>query len=358
MNNLAGDSKTEKATSKRRKDERKKGNIFVSKDVIALMSILGVFYYVKLLFPGMYETMKGFMFRYMGYASTQTDITQGLMAEISMSCIQTFIKIAMPVILTAMLIGVIATLVQTKLLFSMESMKPKFNRLNPLEGIKKLFSLKSFVEVLKNVIKIVILLYILYNFIKDRFIELSKTMDMDVLISSTYMLESVIKMIFNVCIGFVAISVLDYAYQWWEYERQIKMSKHDIKQEYKQMEGNPEIKGKIKEIQRQKAMSRMMQAVPTADVVIKNPTHYAVALKYDIENDGAPIMVAKGKDELALRIIKTAEENKVSVIENKPLARSIFSQTELNGEIPMEHYGEIAEILVYIYQVNNKELKL
>lgn len=358
MNNLAGDSKTEKATSKRRKDERKKGNIFVSKDLIALVSMLGVFYSIKLLFPGMYRSMKDCMFRYMNYASSRTDITDGLMAEIAISSVRTFVQIAIPVILIAMLIGVVATLAQTRLLFSMESTRPKFSRLNPLEGIKKLFSLKSFVEVTKNVIKITILLYILYNFIKDRFIELSRTMDMDILSSSSYMLESVIDMVFKVSIGFIAISVLDYAYQWWEYERQIKMSKHDVKEESKQMEGNPEIKGKIRQLQRQRAMSRMMQAVPTADVVIKNPTHYAVALKYDIEKDGAPIMVAKGQDELALRIIKTAEENNVSVIENKPLARSIFSQTEINGEIPMEHYSEIAEILVYIYQLNNKEFKL
>lgn len=358
MNNLAGDSKTEKATSKRRKDERKKGNIFVSKDLIALVSMLGVFYSIKLLFPGMYRSMKDFMFRYMNYASSKTDITDGMMAEIAISSVRTFVQIAIPVILIAMLIGVVATLAQTRLLFSMESTRPKFSRLNPLEGIKKLFSLKSFVEVTKNVIKITILLYILYNFIKDRFIELSRTMDMDILSSSSYMLESVIDMVFKVSIGFIAISVLDYAYQWWEYERQIKMSKHDVKEESKQMEGNPEIKGKIRQLQRQRAMSRMMQAVPTADVVIKNPTHYAVALKYDIEKDGAPIMVAKGQDELALRIIKTAEENNVSVIENKPLARSIFSQTEINGEIPMEHYSEIAEILVYIYQLNNKEFKL
>ena len=165
-------------------------------------------------------------------------------------------------------------------------------------------------------------------------------------------------MVFNISIAFAAISALDYAYQWWDYERQIKMSKHDIKEEFKQMEGNPQIKGKIKEIQRKMAMSRMMQAVPSADVVIKNPTHFAVALKYDIEKDGAPMLVAKGQDELALRIIKTAEQSNVPVIENKPLARSIFSQTQLNQEIPQEHYAEIAEILVYIYKLNKKELKL
>lgn len=354
---MAGDSKTENATPKKRQDERKKGNVFTSKDITALISILGVFYSLKLFFPSMYKTTKVFMFRYMGYATYKTDLTDSFLREIAVTSLEAFTRAAIPVIMMAMLIGVIITLAQTKLLFSMESLKPKFSRMNPLEGIKKLFSLKSMVEVIKGLIKITIILSVLYNFIKDRFLFFSRTLRMGIMDSSQVMLQSVIDMVFNISIAFTAIAALDYFYQWWDYERQIKMSKHDLKEEYKQMEGNPQIKGKIKEIQRQRAMSRMMQAVPSADVVIKNPTHFAVALKYDIENDSAPILVAKGQDELALRIIKTAEENNVSVIENKPLARSIYSTTELNREVPAEHYGEIAEILVYIYKLNNKELK-
>lgn len=354
---MAGDSKTEKATPKKRKDERKKGNIFTSKDLTALISILGVFYSLKMLFPGMYRTVKAFMLRYMGYAANETELTDSFVKEIAVTSLDAFVRAAVPIIVIAMIIGIAITIAQTKLLFSTESLKPKFNRLNPLEGIKKLFSLKSIVEVLKGIIKITILLVILYKFIQSRFVLFSRTLDMGIMYSSKFMLESVIDMVFNISIAFAAIAAVDYFYQWWDYERQIKMSKHDVKEEYKQMEGNPQIKGKIKEIQRQRAMSRMMQAVPTADVVIKNPTHYAVALRYDIEKDEAPILVAKGQDELALRIIKTAEENKVSVIENKPLARSIYSTTDLNREIPAEYYGEIAEILVYIYQLNNKEIK-
>ena len=354
---MAGE-KTEKATPKRRKDERKKGNVFVSKDVTALISILTVFYSVKLLFPGMYRELKAFMLLYLDYASTKTDITGSLLSQIAVGSMITFARAAIPLILIAMMTGIIVTLAQTRLMFSTESLMPKFSRLNPLEGIKKIISLKSTVEVIKGTIKISVLLYILYNFIKSRFTDLSRTMTMGIASSSVFMLESVIQMVFNISIAFAAISALDYAYQWWDYERQIKMSKHDIKEEFKQMEGNPQIKGKIKEIQRKMAMSRMMQAVPSADVVIKNPTHFAVALKYDIEKDGAPMLVAKGQDELALRIIKTAEQSNVPVIENKPLARSIFSQTQLNQEIPQEHYAEIAEILVYIYKLNNKELKL
>lgn len=355
---MAGDSKTEKATPKKRKDERKKGNVFTSKDLTALVSILGVFYSLKLLFPGMYRTAKAFMFRYMGYAVYQTEFTDEFVKEIAITSVDAFVRAAIPIIMISMIIGIVVTLAQTKLLFSTDSLKPKFNRLNPLEGIKKLFSLKSIVEVLKGIIKIAILLIILYKFIKSRFVLFSRTIDMGIMYSSKFMFESVIDMVFNVSIAFAAIAAIDYFYQWWDYERQIKMSKHDVKEEYKQMEGNPQIKGKIKEIQRQRAMSRMMQAVPTADVIIKNPTHYAVALKYDIDKNEAPILVAKGQDELALRIIRVAEENDVSVIENKPLARGIFATTDLNGEIPVEYYGEIAEILVYIYNLNNREIKL
>ena len=353
---MAGE-KTEKATPKKRQDERKKGNVFTSKDITALISILGVFFSMKLLFPSMYKTTKAFTFRYMGYAAYKTDLTDSFIKEIAVTSLDAFVRAAIPIILIAMLIGVVITLAQTKLLFSTDSLKPKFNRLNPLEGIKKLFSLKSMVEVLKGIIKISIILIVLYNFIKGRFVDFSRTLNMGIMDSSHFMLKSVLDMVFNISIAFAGIAGIDYFYQWWDYERQIKMSKHDLKEEYKQMEGNPQIKGKIKEIQRQRAMSRMMQAVPSADVVIKNPTHYAVALKYDIENDSAPILVAKGQDELALRIIKVAEENNVSVIENKPLARSIFATTDLNREIPAEHYGEIAEILVYIYKLNNKEIK-
>lgn len=354
---MAGE-KTETATPKKRKDERKKGNVFVSKDVSALISILTIFYSAKLLFPGIYRQLKAFMLLHLDYASTKTDITDSFISQIAIGAIQTFAAAAIPLIMIAMITGLVVTLAQTRLLFSMDSLKPKFSRLNPLEGIKKIISLKSTVEVIKGSIKITVLLYILYNFIKKRFLDLSRTMTMGIMASSVFMFESVIQMVFNISIAFAAISVLDYAYQWWDYERQLKMSKHDITEEHKQMEGNPQIKGKIKELQRKMAMSRMMQAVPSADIVIKNPTHFAVALKYDIEKDGAPILVAKGQDELAMRIIRTAEKNSVPVIENKPLARSIFSQTQLKREIEQEHYAEIAEILVYIYKLNNKEMKL
>ncbi len=233
-------------------------------------------------------------------------------------------------------------------------MAPKFERLNPIKGIKNLLSLKSLVELIKNIIKIIILSVILYQIIKGDLRAVSRTIDMNVMDSSVYVLNSIMDMVMKVSIVFLAIAGFDYFYQWWDYERQIKMSKQEMKEEYKQTEGNPEIKGRIRNIQRERARSRMMQSVPTADVIIRNPTHFAVALRYDIEKDNAPVLLAKGQDELALRIVAIGEEHGIYVLENKPLARGIFASTKVGEPIPPEYYGMVAEILVYVYRMNNK----
>ncbi|MCQ4726591.1 flagellar biosynthesis protein FlhB [Anaerotignum faecicola] len=351
---MADSSKTEKATSKKRSDERKKGNIFLSKDIVTLVSLLGMFFSLKLLFPNIYVSVKSYMADGIVLAGETTEVTNELIREITNEFIIAFAKIAAPLLFISILLAVAATVFQTKPIFITENLKPKFNKLNPINGIKNLFSLRSIVEIIKGVIKITILIAILYDFVEKRLIEFPKLLYMDLISSSTYILSSIFSMVMTVSIAFAAVSVLDYFYQWWEYERQIKMSKEEIKEEYKQMEGDPKVKGKIKETQRKMAMSRMMQAVPTADVVVKNPTHFAVALKYDPDKDNAPVVVAKGQDELALRIIRIAEENKVYVIENKPLARALYAQADVNAEIPPDYYGAIAELLVYVYRIKNK----
>jgi flagellar biosynthetic protein FlhB len=353
---LAGDSKTEKATPKKRRDERKKGNIFVSKDVTIVVSLLGMFFILRLLLPRMYSTIKEFLLQIMWYTAEKSELTMDFAADLQKNFIVTLLSVALPILMMAALIAIVVTMAQTKMLFSTDSLKPKFSRLNPLEGIKRLFALKSFVEVIKACIKISILLAIIYRFFVGQISNFARTLSMDLVPATVFILNDCMKLVLRIGIAFIAISVLDYFYQWWEYERQLKMSKQEVKEEYKQMEGDPQIKGKIKENQRRMAMSRMMQAVPSADVIIKNPTHFAVALRYDTEKDAAPVVVAKGQDELALRIIKTAEDNHVHVIENKPLARALYATTELNREIPAEFYGTIAEILVYVYKLNNKKI--
>ena len=160
------------------------------------------------------------------------------------------------------------------------------------------------------------------------------------------LLQMAFQLVLKTCMAFTVIAFFDYLYQRWDYEKELKMTKQEVKDEYKQTEGNPEIKGRIRRIQRQMALSRMMQKVPEADVIVRNPTHFAVALKYDPDRHGAPVVLAKGQDELALRIVKAGEENGVFIIENKPLARALYASCRLDQEIPAEFYGAVAEILI------------
>ncbi len=351
---MADDSKTEKATSKKRRDERKEGNVFQSTDVVSVVFVLVAFLSLQFIFPIMHDTIVEFT-TYCIFLVGNLEIAK--QSDISAKAMDFVIAAAICIIpfgLICMTCGVLLHGIQTKFLFVAKQFYPKFNRLSPLQGIKKLFSLKSVVELIKNLIKVSILATILYTMLIEYIISVVRTMDMSIHASVGFVFELCMNIVFRVTIIFAFIAFFDYLYQKWEYERNIRMSKQEIKEEYKQMEGDPQIKGKIREMQRQRAMSRMMQAVPNADVIIRNPTHFAVALVYDKDKSAAPIVVAKGQDELALRIIQIGEENNVVIVENKPLARAIYAETELNHEIPAEYYGAVAEILVYVYKLNNK----
>lgn len=255
--------------------------------------------------------------------------------------------------LAVSVVAIAVTFAQTRMLVAGSLMKPKFSRINPLQGVKKLFSLKSLMEALKGVLKISLLLILVYLSLKDMMGESHKYLYTDVTAAASHILEVGKSMGLRVLLAFFILSAMDFMYQWWEFERQLRMSKQEIKEEYKQMEGDPQVKGKIKENQRRMAQSRMMQNVPNADVVIRNPTHFAVALRYHPGKDNAPIVLAKGQDELALRIVKVAQENKVAIVENVPLARGLYASTELNQEIPPEFYGPVAEVLVHIIRLDH-----
>ncbi|MCL2088446.1 MAG: flagellar biosynthesis protein FlhB [Oscillospiraceae bacterium] len=351
-----GESKTEKATPKKRKDERKKGHTFSSKDVVSAVTILTAFSVLAMLFPSIVDRMDAFVNRYLGFAVTQHTLDDVFIMNVAQDAIITVVLIVAPLMIAVIAAGVAATGFQTKFLISRESLKPKFNRMNPLQGIKRMVSLKSIVEIVKGLIKISIILVIIYNFFMGKINDIITTQFIGIRESAVFLLNSILQMVYSICIIFVFIAGLDYIYQWWEYERQIKMSKHEIKEEYKQTEGDPQVKSKIKEKQRAMSMSRMMQQVPSADVVIKNPTHYAVALKYDIDNDAAPRVVAMGADQIALRIIQVAEINDVYVMENKELARAIYASAEVNMEIPLEFYSAVAEVLALVYKIKEKQI--
>ncbi|MBS5144901.1 MAG: flagellar biosynthesis protein FlhB [Butyricicoccus pullicaecorum] len=354
---MAGaDSKTEKATPKKRRDERKKGNIFLSRDIVVVATLLTGFYIIKFVFPMIYEHVAAFLQDCIQLTAQGGTLNETVARELVVKFSYLLLVCGGPVMATAILVTIVATVAQTKPMFTVENLKPKFNRLDPLKGFTRLFSGKSLVEVLKGIIKISILLFMIYRFVLNHIAVFAKTLDTSLNGSTVYLLQVVMDMILQIGMAFIVISAFDFFYQWWSYEKQIRMSKQEIKEEYKQMEGDPQIKGKIKEMQRRMAQNRMMQAVPQADVVVRNPTHFAVALRYDIEKDEAPVVVAKGADHIAMKIVEIAENNQVSVIENRPLARALYAQTEIGQMVPPEHYGAIADILVYVYKLNNRKV--
>jgi flagellar biosynthetic protein FlhB len=268
----------------------------------------------------------------------------------------TMLLIILPVALATIFGSVLATGAQTRFLFSGEALKPKFGRLNPLKGFQNMFSLKSLVELLKNLIKVIVICYLMYSFFVNRLSDFVMTLSLDVAVSASVLLEAIMSLVYNISLGFVALAAVDYMFQRYDYEKNIRMTKQEVKEEYKQLEGDPQVKGKIKERQRRFALSRMMQAVPTADVVIRNPTHFAVALRYDIDNDIAPVVVAKGSDDIALRIVQVAELNDVYVTEQAELTRAIYAAADLGQMIPLEFYAAVAEVLALVYQIKEKQI--
>ena len=327
----------------------------MSRDAVAVASLLGTFAVLWLVTGIFVEQLGGFMslcFTSIGEKPQEAVSKSG---EVGIQAVMVILKTVGPVVAVSILCAVAATFAQTRFLVSTESIKPKFNRLSPLQGFKRLFSLKSLVETGKNLIKIVILLVIIFLSIRDMFLESSNYLYTDLTASVAHLVEMAWGMVIRICIAFVAVAALDFFYQWWDYEKNMMMTKQEVKEEYKQMEGDPQVKGKIKEIQRRRAQQRMMQQVPGADVVIRNPTHFAVALRYKPDQDDAPIMLAKGQDNVAMRIVQIAEEHKIAVIENVPLARALYAQAELNQFIPQDLYGPVAEVLVYIFKLNEKK---
>ncbi len=351
---MADDSKTEKATPKKRRDERKEGNVFKSTDVVNVVFILVGFYTLKFLFPLMYERITYFLGRCMDRIAEADTLTLEVLAGLRNELLSVLLVTLLPFVLICAAVGIIMNGVQTKFLFATKVLKPKLEKINPIKGIRKLFSLQKVVELIKNLIKISILIVVVYFLLSEFLYEIVKMYDMDIKNSVAFVFEMMMTIVLRVTIAFVAVAIFDYIYQRWEYEKKLKMSKQEIKEEFKQTEGNPEIKGRVKNLQRQMSRNRMIQAVPEADVIIRNPTHFAVALKYDTSKNSAPVVIAKGQDELALRIIAVAEEHKVVVVENVPLARGLYKTTELNRQIPEEYYGLVAEVLVYVYKLKNK----
>lgn len=347
--------KTEKATPKRKQDARKKGQVLHSKEISSALVLLLVFLSIKLLGKYMYEEISAF-FRLcvndLAISFNSWSINE-IIRLLGMIMVQ-LLKIVGPVFGVTLVVGIAANFAQVGSLFTLETLKPKFSNLNPINGIKRIFSIRGLVELIKALVKIAVVGIVAWQSLRAEENNIAKLMDLDLVAGAGYIVSTTIDIAVKICVIMVIIGVLDYGYQWWQYEKDLRMTKQEVKEEYKEMEGNPEVKQKIKQKQREISMRRMLSEVPKADVVITNPTHYAVAIRYDPQKAPAPIVVAKGQDYMALRIKDIAKASGVETVENKPLAQALFKAVEIGRQVPPEMYQAVAEILAFVYQLKGK----
>ncbi|MCR4434483.1 MAG: flagellar biosynthesis protein FlhB [Clostridiales bacterium] len=352
---FAGDDKTEKATPKKRKDARKKGQVLQSREVTAALVLVFIFIAVRIFGGNAYKEITAFTKRIFSDYSTVDDMyTVSRLVSLFGDIMGVLVKTIGPIFAIALIMGLAAEYAQVGFLFTVETLGLKLDRINPLNGMKRIFSMRAAVELLKSTIKIAIVGLIAYSYLKNEAVNILNLMSMDLVNIAAYIGITTINVAIRICVALLILGVLDYGYQWFEYEKSLKMTKQEIKEEYKQTEGNPEIKSKIKQKQRQISMRRMLQDVPKADVVITNPTHFAVAVKYDGKAADAPVVLAKGQDFIALRIKEIARENGVEIVENKPLARSLYETVEIGQSIPPDLYQAVAEVLAFVYSLKGK----
>lgn len=350
-----GGEKTEKATPKRKQEARKKGQVLHSREITSALLLLIVFLSVKLLGSYMYNEMAAFLRLFTGEQalSFDSDSVNEILRLFSQVLLQ-LLKIVGPLFGIALVVGVVASYVQVGALFTIEPLRPKFSNLNPINGIKRIFSLRGLAELIKSLLKIIVVGVVAWNSLRGEEINIVKLMDQDLAVAGSYIFTTAIDIAVKICVIMVIIGILDYGFQWWQYEKDLRMSKQEIKEEYREMEGSPEIRQRIRQKQREISMRRMLTEVPKADVVITNPTHLAIAVRYDPKKAPAPVVVAKGQDYLAQRIKEVAKASNVEIVENKPLAQALFKAADIGQQVPPDLYQAVAEILAFVYQLKGK----
>ncbi len=343
--------KTERPTPKKIADARKKGTVAKSREIpsaVIMLTSLGIFFFSgSWMFSSLSEFM-GLIFKNIGSFRVH-DITTA--STLSIMVLKNVLSIILPFMLAIVTAGIVSNIMQFGFLFSPEAFSPKLSKFNPISGIKKLFSLRSFIELVKSLIKITFVGGIAYLTIKTELKTIPTLMQMDVKDIISFIGITSFKICLYVSMALIILAVLDFAYQKYEHIKNLKMTKQEVKDENKQTEGDPQIKARIRSIQIEMSRRRMMESVPEADVVITNPTHLAIALKFDSEKMIAPKIVAKGAGKIAERIREIADENYVPIVENKLLAQTLFKITEIGDYIPAELYQAVAEVLAYVYRL-------
>lgn len=354
-----GGEKTEPATEKKLRDARKEGQVAKSREIANAMGILGLFLILKLwvgtmgnqfleLFPTMYDRIPDIVTFWNGHMP-ENDVKL-IFQEMLLNAL----IIMAPIFLVGFVLAFISDVAQVGWKPTTKPLQPKGNKINPISGFKRIFSVNSLVELIKSILKIVLIVWICYSYLKKKWILLYSLYDMPLMQAISLAAETVTDLGIRIAFVYMIIALADFAYQKVKFSMDMRMTKQEIKEEYKQSEGDPQIKGKIKQKMREASMRRMMQNLPQADVVITNPTHFAVAIKYDPQVADAPIVIAKGEDFLAARIKEVAKEHHIEIVENKPLARMLYANVDVGQAVPPELYQAVAEVLAFVYHLQGK----
>lgn len=354
-----GGEKTEPATPKKLSDARNKGQVAKSREVANGLGMLSLFLVLKFwvgglansflqLFSGVYDKIPETVKMYGGQLPVND------MLIIIRYAVVRLLTMVAPIFIVGFIVAFLSDYIQVKWKITTEPMKPKFSKLNPASGVKRLFSMHSLVELIKSIAKIVLVSYMAYSYLINKKENIFILYDISLMQAIQLCGELVVELGIRISVMYMIIAVLDFAYQKYKFNKDMKMTKQEVKDEYKQAEGDPQVKGKIKQKMREASMRRMMQDLPKADVVITNPTHYAVAIKYDPDECDAPIVLAKGEDHLAQKIKEKARENNIEIVENKPLARMLYANVEVGQAIPPELYQAVAEVLAFVYRLKGK----
>lgn len=354
-----GGEKTEEPTSKKLEDARKDGQVAKSKEIANAFGLLSLFLVMKL-YLGTMGTR--FLELFSAVYGQIPDVIKMYNGNLPIASLQVLIRSMMlrllliiaPVLLVGVAVAFVCDVVQVKWQPTTKPLQPKFNKLNPVKGFGRLFSANSIMELLKSVLKLGLIGYMVYSYLKDRVSDIFLLYDISLNQAIGLIGEVVVDLGIRIAAVYMIIAFLDFAYQKWKFKEDMKMTKQEVKDEYKNQEGDPQVKSKQKQRMREASMRRMMQQLPEADVVITNPTHYAVAIKYDADKYDAPYVLAKGENYLAQRIKDVARENNIEIVENKPLARMLYANVEVGGLVPPELYQAVAEVLAFVYHLKGK----
>ncbi len=346
-------SKTEDPSERKIEKAKEEGDTAVSQDAKSFIMFIGMLFVVWLVFPLMMKWFYQYALKFIeNPESIPTDPAhiQRLLISAGVAMLKVM---AIPFVIF-MVFGVAASISQTGFIYAPKKLEPNWNKLNIFAALPNFINMKKVVESLKGIIKIAVISFVAILVVKPWLSKVNLLPTMDTMAILSFIHKIVVLLIFTVVIAVFVIAVADYVYQRYTHLKKLRMTKQEVKDEYKQMEGDPIVKSRIRQVRMERARHRMMENVPKADVVIVNPTHYAVALEYKMEQMDAPVVLAKGIDHLALRIREVAEENEIPIVENPPLARALFASVEIDQAIPQEHFKAVAEVIGYVMQLKNQ----